>query len=229
MSKGSMESEVMIINLGRDEKSYENAHMSKCGQYIAVLGKDGYIILLSMKTKHLFASLKMNSLAVTVAFTSTHLFSLGLDGVVYQWDLDTLKCVHKFIDQGCIKASALAISDDEKWISVGSQSGVVNVYELKHCSNTDQPEPAKVIMNLVTGISTIVFHPSSDLMAIASKSVKDSLRIFHLPTLKIVKNWPTEKTPLGYVYSVAFSRDGQYIAIGNDKGKALLYRFEEFQ
>ena len=42
------------------------------------------------------------------------------------------------------------------------------------------------------------------------------------------KNWPTSKTPLGYVWDVDFSPGGGYLAVGNDKGKCLLYRLDHY-
>lgn len=194
-----------------------------------VLGLDGYIILVSMKTKQWVANLKMNTSVVSVAFTDNgHLWSLGTDGDVYQWDLSTKKCLHKFADEGCIKGVTIAVSSDSKWIAVGSSSGVVNIYDMKTALESTNPTPAKAIMNLTTSATTIVFHPSSDLIAIASKEIKDSLKLFHLPTMRIVKNWPTAETPLGYVHDVAFSHNGRFVGIGNNKGKVLLYRLEAF-
>lgn len=172
--------------------------------------------------------MKMNSGVVTVVFDSeNNLWSLGLDGTLYLWDMKTMECIKQFNDQGCIRASALHVSPDGKWIAVGSSSGVVNLYEISKI-DSEYPEPTKVFLNLTTSISHILFHPSSDLMVIASNDVKDSLRIIHIPTLKVVKNWPTALTPLSYVFSIAFSHDGQYLAVGNDKGKALLFRLGAF-
>jgi U3 small nucleolar RNA-associated protein 18 len=213
---------------GRDEKSLEKSYISKCGEYLCVLGKDGFVIILSMKTKRWIGNVKMNATAVSLTFTKTHLWSVSLDGSVYQWDLKTLQCTHRFTDQGCIKATVISISDDEKWIAIGSQVGVVNVYSMSSCTLTETPEPTKVLMNLTTAITSLVFHPSSDLLAFGSHDIKDAFRLYHLPSQKVVKNWPTNNTPLGYVSSVDFSPSGKYIAIGNAKGKVILYRLEAF-
>jgi U3 small nucleolar RNA-associated protein 18 len=186
------------------------------------------VIILSQKTKKWIANVKMNSAAVSLAFTKKHMWSLALDGGVYQWDLESKTCLHKFTDQGCIKASVLAVSDDEKWIAVGSIVGVVNVYSIQSCLNSDSPEPFKVLMNLTTAITSLAFHPSSDLLAFASHDIKDALRLFHIPSQRVVKNWPTSNTPLAHVSTVAFSPSGRHIAIGNNKGKVLLYRMEAF-
>ncbi|KAI8896359.1 WD40-repeat-containing domain protein [Globomyces pollinis-pini] len=223
--------EMLKINQirGRTEKSYERSYVSPCNKYIAILGRDGYIILLSMKTKQWVANLKMNVPVVAIAFSSKNqLWSLGSEGSVYQWNLDTKQCLHRFADEGCVKATTIAVSNSDEFIAIGSQSGVVNVYEMDTVLKSDFPAPIKAIMNLTTAITTLVFHPSSDILAIASNELKDSLRLFHLSTKRIVLNWPTSNTPLGYVSTVAFSHDGRFFGIGNDKGKVLLYRLEAY-
>jgi U3 small nucleolar RNA-associated protein 18 len=50
----------------------------------------------------------------------------------------------------------------------------------------------------------------------------------HLPSLTVFSNWPTSNTPLHYVYSTAFSPNSGFMAIGNDRGKVLLYRVNHF-
>ena len=47
----------------------------------------------------------------------------------------------------------------------------------------------------------------------------------HLPSLTVFSNWPTSRTPLRYVNTFDFSPNSGYLSIGNDKGKALLYRY----
>lgn len=46
----------------------------------------------------------------------------------------------------------------------------------------------------------------------------------HMPSLSVFSNWPTRKTPFSYVSAFDLSPQSRYLAIGNDKGKVLLYR-----
>ncbi|KAJ3272498.1 U3 snoRNP protein [Terramyces sp. JEL0728] len=214
---------------GREEKTLEHLYISPNNDYIGIMGLEGEIILLSMKTKQWVSTLKMNSHGVSMAFSNDgYLWSLSQDGTVYRWDLKTKECVHKFTDEGCVKATIIAISPDDKWIAVGSSVGVVNLYDTKSALASDIPKPEKAIMNLTTAVTNIAFHPSADLMMIASHYLKDSLKLVHIPTRRVVANWPTSKTPIGYAYSASFSPNGRYVAIGNDKGKVLLYRLKDF-
>tara|TARA_B100000524_G_scaffold157874_1_gene80044 strand:- start:281 stop:454 length:174 start_codon:yes stop_codon:yes gene_type:complete len=54
------------------------------------------------------------------------------------------------------------------------------------------------------------------------------MRMAHVTGKHVFSNWPTSKTPLGYVQCCAFSPTGGYIAFGNDQGKASLYRVNHF-
>lgn len=50
----------------------------------------------------------------------------------------------------------------------------------------------------------------------------------HLPSLKVFSNWPTSGTPLGHVVDVDFSHSSEYVAIGNSRGKVLLYALRHY-
>lgn len=95
----------------------------------------------------------------------------------------------------------------------------------KSCINTSIE---KTYSNLTTSITSLAFHPSGEALAFASKWEKDSLRLAHVESKTVFANWPTAKTPLKYVSGVAFSERQGYVAIGNDKGKALLYRLSHY-
>lgn len=62
----------------------------------------------------------------------------------------------------------------------------------------------------------------------SSRLKKDALRLVHLPSLTVFSNWPTGRSPLHYVHSTAFSPGGGLLAIGNAKGKVLLYRMHHY-
>ena len=50
----------------------------------------------------------------------------------------------------------------------------------------------------------------------------------HLPSLTVFSNWPTSGTPLGHVTSIDFSAQSEYVAIGNTRGRVLLYHLRDF-
>ena len=83
---------------------------------------------------------------------------------------------------------------------------------------------ARAVLSLTTTVDTVV--ASEKIVAFSSKWAKDALRILHLPSLKVSPNWPTSKTPLHYVTALALNRDSSLLAIGNDRGKVLLYKLK---
>ena len=57
---------------------------------------------------------------------------------------------------------------------------------------------------------------------------RDALRLVHIPSMTAFSNWPTSRSPLQYVHSLAFSPAGGTLAIGNAKGRVLLYRLHHY-
>lgn len=130
----------------------------------------------------------------------------------------------------------------------------MNVYgsDSVSSSGSDRPKPLKAIGNLTTSISTLRFNHDSQLLAIASNTKKDQMRMvstrmmipvpiqfvhdvhdcpllqIHLPSLTAFANWPTSSTPLGHVTSIDFSAGSEYLAMGNSRGRVLLYHLRDF-
>jgi U3 small nucleolar RNA-associated protein 18 len=65
-------------------------------------------------------------------------------------------------------------------------------------------------------------------LALASSRLRDQLRIVHTASGSVFENWPTSSTPLRYVSSLSFSPNGGYLAVGNDRGRVLLYRLRHY-
>lgn len=67
------------------------------------------------------------------------------------------------------------------------------------------------------------------ILAMASKHRKDALRLVHTGSMTTFSNWPTSRSPLNLIHSMAFSPNGGYFAAGNSKGKVVLYRLHHYQ
>ncbi|KAF9582261.1 U3 snoRNP protein [Lunasporangiospora selenospora] len=214
---------------GRQEKSLEKFSLSPCGEWIAFLGRDGHIILVSMRTRLWVKNLKMNGNVRAVAWSSDSkfLFSVGGDAEIYQWNVGSGKVAHRFLDEGGFKPTCIAVSPNDEFVAVGSKTGIVNVYD-RTCLKTRNPRSLRAIGNLTTSITILKFNHDSQILAIASKSRKDQLKLVHIPSLKVFPNWPTRGTPLSYVTDLSFSPRSGYLAIGNDKGRVLLYRLNHY-
>ncbi|KAI8637323.1 WD40-repeat-containing domain protein [Parasitella parasitica] len=216
---------------GKEEKSLEKFSISPCGRYIAFLGTSGTIIIVSYLTKKWFCDLKMNGSVESVSWSSdgNFIFGFGSSGEVYQFNIADKECTKRWIDDGCIGASVVCVSPNEKYYATGSSTGIVNLYDrsVLEPSNT-KPTPIKAIANLTTRINNIVFNHDSQLMVITSQSKKDQLRVIHVPTATAYSNWPTNRTPLSDVVNVAFSPNSDYLAVSNEKGHVLLYTLKHY-
>jgi len=144
--------------------------------------------------------------------------------------------------RGGVHGTALQVSAKSSYYATGSDSGMVNIYStetVKNLSssrslshsimNTRSISPLKTLGNLTTAIHNIQFNCDNQIIAFASRHNKDSLRLAHLPSMTVFANWPTSSTPLHYVTSLAFSPSSGYLVVGNDRGKALLYRLHHYQ
>ena len=66
------------------------------------------------------------------------------------------------------------------------------------------------------------------MLAFASRMKRDSLRVAHIPSCTVFSNWPSSKTPLHYVHSLAFSPRCGFLAVGTARGRVLLYRLHHY-
>lgn len=97
------------------------------------------------------------------------------------------------------------------------------------------PAPLKPIhtyMHLTTAIDHLSYGGGvgGEILAFSSTRTRDSLRLAHSSTGTVFSNWPTSSTPLSILTAgVAISPGGAFLATGNDKGRALLYRLNHFK
>ncbi|PRQ25965.1 putative transcription factor WD40-like family [Rosa chinensis] len=215
--------------VGREEKSLEVFEVSPDSSTIAFVGNEGYILLVSSKTKELIGTLKMNGTARSLAFSEDgkQLLSSGGDGQIYHWDLRTGACFHKAVDEGCINGTALCTSPNGKLFAAGSDSGIVNIYNREEFLGGKR-KPIKTVENLTTKVDFLKFNTDSQILAICSSMKKNSLKLVHVPSLTVFSNWPPQKKTLHYPRCLDFSPGGGFMAMGNAAGKVLLYKLHHY-
>lgn len=221
------------ITLRVRDKSLESFVASPCGrQRVCFLGNDGHLYVWNGRSQALEATLKINGSVRCAAFSKdgNELVASGSDGDVYRFDIGTRRCISRFQNEDGTISSSLSLSSD--FLAVGAESGVVNLYDTNHniMTNTNTArKPHKTVLNLRTSASSLAFHPTGEILAMASRYEKDSLKLLHVNSGGVFANWPTAKTPLGYVFDLDFSPNGgKYLAMGNDKGKCMLYRLNHY-
>ncbi|CCE64774.1 hypothetical protein TPHA_0I02730 [Tetrapisispora phaffii CBS 4417] len=112
------------------------------------------------------------------------------------------------------------------WLAIGSESGYVNIYDRRN--KFENIQPVASLDQLTTTISSLVFSSDGQILCMASRAVKDALRLVHLPSCTVFSNWPTSGTPFGRVTSVAFSSRSEMLAVGNEQGKVRLWRLNHY-
>ena len=215
--------------VGREEKSLEHFEVSPDSSTIAFVGNEGYILLVSTKTKELIGTLKMNGTVRSLAFAADgqQLLSSGGDGQVYHWDLRTRACFHKGVDEGCMNGTALCTSPNGKLFAAGSDSGIVNIYNREEFLGGKR-KPIKTIENLTTKVDFLKFNNDAQILAISSSMKKNSLKFIHVPSFTVFSNWPPLNMSLHYPRCLDFSPGGGFMAVGNAGGKVLLYKLHHY-
>ncbi|KAK3076404.1 hypothetical protein LTS18_013125, partial [Coniosporium uncinatum] len=176
----------------------------------------------------------------------------------------TGRAVGRWTDEGAVGTTTVALGGrsgrdgylgGDRWVAVGSSAGIVNIYDRRAWAVAaaaadnngvpPRPTPTRTLDNLTTPISHLAFSPDGQVLVMASRWKQDALRLVHLPTCTVFKNWPTQSTPLGRVSSVAFGtvvaaaasrgeegKDGKevgvgggelWLAVGSEQGKVRLW------
>ncbi|CAH1447336.1 unnamed protein product [Lactuca virosa] len=216
--------------VGREEKSLETFEISPDSKTIAFIGNEGYILLVSSKAKELIGTLKMNGTARALTFGNhgQELVATGGDGQIYHFDMRSMSCFHKGVDEGCLTGTALGMSPNGNIFAAGSDSGIVNVYNKEDFLGGNR-KPMKRIENLTTKVDFIKFNSDAQILAICSSMKKNSMKLVHVPSFTVFSNWPPANKALQFPRCLDFSPGGGMMAMGNAAGHVLLYKLNHYQ
>ncbi|CAG9971383.1 unnamed protein product [Clonostachys byssicola] len=231
-----------------EHKSMERFKLSPCGRYMAIVASTkkggGIINVLSTGSMQWIAAARLASQNGIADFawwsTGDGMTILGKDGQVGEYSMESRKFLGIWNDEGCVGGIVIALGGHngpaglggDRWVAVGSNSGITNIYDRLELAQqqkkgevtvTERPAPKRVLEQLVTPITVLTFSPDGQLLAFGSQHKKDAVRLVHLPSCTVYRNWPTETTPLGRVTAIAFGRDSDLLAVGNDGGRIRLW------
>ncbi|KAG4302378.1 hypothetical protein PCK1_001360 [Pneumocystis canis] len=211
------------------QTTMENFSLSPCGRFIGIVGSRGWFNVLSSNTGQWITGFKIEGEISCVSWLKSgkQIYIANKNGGIWEWDVFSQKVLSKWNDDGNVSITKISLGGfDDRWFAVGTDSGIVNVYDRKNVVNeSNKPFLYKVLGHLTTSINALEFSSDGQILAMASGEKRDSFRLVHFPTGSVYKNWPTSSTPLGRVSTVKFSPPGSEITIGNKSGKIGLWRF----
>lgn len=225
--------------------------MAPGGDLMAFFGDNGQIVMVSARSKQVVGMARVGSghggtsdlRAISFSPDGQRMACAGnTGGYLYLFDIRksfssfsnsvtsfSTTPLEKIVDEGTLRCTALAWSPCGKYVATGSNSGVVNMYATHSGTKaTNRLYFRKAVTNLVTSIGAIHFSPDGQAMVYASMDRRNALRILHTESCSTFSNWPTQKTPLDRVSAVAISPGAGFLALGNDRGRALLYRMPHY-
>lgn len=284
---------------------------SPCGRWLGLLGTSrkgvGTVNVLSAVTSQWVGQARTEARGGLADFAwwgdGEGLSMLSKGGEVTEWSVEDRRVVWRWIDEGAVNATVIALGPDPngrnskakspatKQIAtqrrqkrdsvsdnddtdtdtnpsqqsppnlgpdihtiIGTASGIVTIYSRASfpslaCSSTNttntstatnanaqpqhqhplNPTPLRTLAQLTTPISHLALSPDGQLLLMASRWKKDALRLVHLPTCSVYRNWPTAKTPIGRVSGAAVgivdAEDGgggggkrMVVLVGNEAG-----------
>lgn len=263
LQTGQVEKVTRVYGQQHEQRSMETFKLSPDGKHMALLGSSrkggGVINILSASTLQFATQIRIESRGGIADFAwwrcSRGLCIAGKSGEITEWSLQEQRVTARWQDEGAVGTTTLALGGQhefvkspigtDRWISVGSSSGIVNLYDrrawLAEPTPTPSghsieqvvppaPKPTKTLDHLTTPTSHLAFSPDGQVMVMASKWKRDAARLVHLPSCTVYRNWPTSGTPLGRITGVAFC-GGEVVggdvhsvlAVANEQGKIRLW------
>ena len=197
---------------------WSNLRISPNGNVVGVLGATRWVCLLDAETGQYLGGCKVDGRIADFLFTheGNRAIVVTVDGEVWEFDTTSLLVTNRWRDEGGVSLTKVALTPDNKFLAIGSTSGIVTIYDL----NLESRAPVKTMYNLTTPITSLAFSLDGQILVMASSGKRDQLRAVHIPSLKVFPNWPTSKTPLGIIECIDIGNNG-YLAVGRKKGVAL--------
>ncbi|XP_050077222.1 U3 small nucleolar RNA-associated protein 18 homolog [Anopheles maculipalpis] len=214
----------------RETWMMKNYRVSRCGKYLASAGECGEVHLMSAKSKEVLQTIQLRYPCQSLSFTpdSRYLLCHSNDTEVTVFSLEQKRIVNVFQDDGCVNGSCIAVCPNGQFVATGSRQGVVNIYRLDVTLSQKQPVPLKTINNLTTYIDSLSFNVTSELLAIASSTVKNAVKLIHVKSTTVFRNFPLPMTNMGHITTVEFSPSGGYLALGTKESTVLLFRVKHY-
>lgn len=175
----------------------ERFKLSPDGKWMGLVGSSrkggGIINILDANTCQWAAQVRVEGRGGVADFAwwgdSEGLLVLGKGGEAVEYSIPEQRVVGRWMDEGAVGTTVVALGGKgkgsaglgrDRWVVVGSQSGIVNVYdrgEWKAGGVPERPTPAKVLAQLTTPISFVEIAPDGQMFVMGSRLKRDALRL----------------------------------------------------
>ena len=192
-----------------EQKTMERFKLSPCGRYIGLVGSarkgGGLINILDAGTAQWIAQVRVDGRGGIADFAwwsnGEGLTAASKNGEVSEWDAGLNRVVARWMDAGAVGTTVLSLGGrsgraqlgGDRWVAIGSSSGVVNIYDRREWAaaaasmdkgkdNGEQfvprnPTPVRALDQLTTPISHLVFAPDGQFLVMGSRWKRDALRL----------------------------------------------------
>lgn len=222
---GKMESIKIVFS-----SSYLACSFGPGNDFCAIYGKCSKVMVLSTKNWKVLGMIRCESVVSSLAFDRLGelLFLTSSDNKIHVWDVRHMTCLNIVRDDSGVYCTYVATSNDGRFLAVGSDSGIVSLYLVSNIMESSSPKPVKTIENLTERITSIVFHPSSELLAINSSCMKNGIRLVHLSSGTTFHNFPGSNMHLGRTKNLLFSPRGHALFVFSESGKLNEFELEHY-
>ncbi|KAL6714670.1 U3 snoRNP protein [Lecanora helva] len=244
LERGRVEKISRVIGHEEGQTTMERFKLSPCGRWMGLVGSarkgGGTVNIIDTSTCQWIAEVRVEGNGGVADFAwwgdGAGMLLLGKGGEAVEWDGQQKRVVARWTDEGAVGITVVALGGKgtgcqdlggDRWAVVGSSSGIVNIYDRKKWVNSKsipaRPKPVRALDQLTTPVSHLDFSPDGQVLCMTSRWKRDSLKLVHLPSCTVYKNWPTSSTPLGRITSIAWSPNSEMIATSNEQGKIRLW------
>lgn len=182
----------------------ERFKLSPCGRWMGLVGSGrkggGMVNVLDARTCQWVAEVRVEGRGGVADFAwwgdGEGMVILGKGGEAVEWDGREKCTVGRWVDEGAVGTTVVALGGrggglkalgGDRWLAVGSSSGVVNVYDRsswgpsKRAADEElvppSPKPKRAFDHLTTPTSHLEFSPDGQLLVMASQWKRDALRL----------------------------------------------------
>ncbi|KAK5985182.1 hypothetical protein GCK32_016205, partial [Trichostrongylus colubriformis] len=195
-----------------------------------MIARNAQVYVLSSSSMELVKIISAPTDVVSVQFfpgSNREIWAMTERGEVIIWQLQGFQ--HVFRDEGAVRGTKIRLSTDGSKVACGSNTGIVNLYEVADVRNSSDPKPRTVVSNLVTSCDSIAFSHDSQAMAFSSNVKKNQVKLLHVASNTVFNNFPKKHEKMSNVDCVEFSPLSGYLGIGCGNGQLILERMNYYE